>query len=224
MILLPSPVKLLILQFQHTVSVLSLGLVKLICQNKSNLLRSFLTSILAVSCFSSPRIFPPSAKNPINTITLFSTHFITISFFSPPSSFLCIQFLFFPLLIKKKNKKTMSILRASCAVLVLLLGVLILHDSDAAAAAAYQGATAPIPAKSPAPSKAPIPAPGPPIDCDAACGRRCSETKRPRLCKRACGSCCHTCNCVPPGTYGNYEYCPCYFNLKTHNDTERKCP
>ncbi|WOG99628.1 hypothetical protein DCAR_0518981 [Daucus carota subsp. sativus] len=61
------------------------------------------------------------------------------------------------------------------------------------------------------------------INCTASCDTRCSETKRPNLCKRACGSCCGKCNCVPPGTSGNYEACPCYFNLKTHNNT-RKCP
>nr|XP_017251299.1 PREDICTED: gibberellin-regulated protein 11-like [Daucus carota subsp. sativus] len=63
----------------------------------------------------------------------------------------------------------------------------------------------------------------PAINCTASCDTRCSETKRPNLCKRACGSCCGKCKCVPPGTSGNYEACPCYFNLKTHNNT-RKCP
>ncbi|KAL8123641.1 hypothetical protein AgCh_011572 [Apium graveolens] len=67
------------------------------------------------------------------------------------------------------------------------------------------------------------PVASPSINCTASCDTRCSETKRPNLCKRACGSCCAKCHCVPPGTYGNYEACPCYFNLKTHNDT-RKCP
>ncbi|WOG95188.1 hypothetical protein DCAR_0414494 [Daucus carota subsp. sativus] len=62
----------------------------------------------------------------------------------------------------------------------------------------------------------PAPSPG-------ACTERCKETKRPNLCKRACGSCCLKCNCVPPGTSGNYDACPCYFNLKTHNQI-RKCP
>ncbi|XP_074304459.1 snakin-2-like [Silene latifolia] len=61
------------------------------------------------------------------------------------------------------------------------------------------------------------------IDCTAACGVRCSATKRPNLCKRACGSCCRDCNCVPPGTSGNYEACPCYANKTTHGNI-RKCP
>ncbi|KAK9666849.1 hypothetical protein RND81_14G215800 [Saponaria officinalis] len=61
------------------------------------------------------------------------------------------------------------------------------------------------------------------IDCAAACGVRCSATKRPNLCKRACGSCCRDCNCVPPGTSGNYEACLCYAT-KTTRGNVRKCP
>ncbi|KMT01466.1 hypothetical protein BVRB_9g214730 [Beta vulgaris subsp. vulgaris] len=61
------------------------------------------------------------------------------------------------------------------------------------------------------------------VDCGAACGVRCSATKRPNLCKRACGSCCSRCNCVPPGTSGNYEACPCYAGLTTHGK-KPKCP
>ncbi|KAM7520089.1 hypothetical protein LguiB_019051 [Lonicera macranthoides] len=72
--------------------------------------------------------------------------------------------------------------------------------------------------------KAPAPSPVPhTLDCGGLCGGRCKETKRPNLCKRSCGSCCVRCGCVPPGTYGNYEACPCYFHLTTRNQT-RKCP
>ncbi|KAH7848603.1 hypothetical protein Vadar_005053 [Vaccinium darrowii] len=63
-----------------------------------------------------------------------------------------------------------------------------------------------------------------PMDCGKACDVRCSTTKRPNLCKRACGSCCNRCNCVPPGTWGNYEACPCYANLKNPRTGGRKCP
>ncbi|XP_016462152.1 snakin-2-like [Nicotiana tabacum] len=72
---------------------------------------------------------------------------------------------------------------------------------------------------------APAPAPqvSQPLNCTGACEYRCSKSSRPNLCNRACGSCCHRCHCVPPGTSGNYEACPCYFNLTTHNNT-RKCP
>lgn len=61
------------------------------------------------------------------------------------------------------------------------------------------------------------------IDCGGSCATRCSMSKRPNLCKRACGSCCAKCNCVPPGTYGNYEACPCYATLTTRGN-KLKCP
>ncbi|KAL8556234.1 hypothetical protein ACS0TY_003874 [Phlomoides rotata] len=61
------------------------------------------------------------------------------------------------------------------------------------------------------------------IDCGAACAARCRLSGRPNLCKRACGSCCSKCNCVPPGTYGNYEACSCYAKLTTRAN-KPKCP
>ncbi|XP_010268286.1 PREDICTED: gibberellin-regulated protein 1-like [Nelumbo nucifera] len=61
------------------------------------------------------------------------------------------------------------------------------------------------------------------IDCGAACATRCSLSSRPRLCNRACGTCCYRCKCVPPGTSGNLEVCPCYANMTTR-DNLRKCP
>uniref|UniRef100_A0A5B7C239 Putative snakin-2-like n=1 Tax=Davidia involucrata TaxID=16924 RepID=A0A5B7C239_DAVIN len=61
------------------------------------------------------------------------------------------------------------------------------------------------------------------MDCDGACTARCQLSSRPRLCKRACGTCCARCNCVPPGTSGNLEVCPCYANMTTHGN-KRKCP
>ncbi|KAI3446193.1 hypothetical protein Pfo_002858 [Paulownia fortunei] len=63
----------------------------------------------------------------------------------------------------------------------------------------------------------------PKIDCGGACVARCKLSGRPNLCKRACGTCCARCNCVPPGTYGNYEACPCYAKLTTR-DNKPKCP
>ncbi|XP_018718123.2 snakin-2-like [Eucalyptus grandis] len=62
-----------------------------------------------------------------------------------------------------------------------------------------------------------------PIDCGAACAARCKLSSRPNLCKRACGSCCAKCKCVPLGTAGNRETCPCYANLTTR-DLIPKCP
>ncbi|KAL2346246.1 hypothetical protein Fmac_000246 [Flemingia macrophylla] len=61
------------------------------------------------------------------------------------------------------------------------------------------------------------------IDCNAACGARCRLASRQRMCHRACGTCCRRCNCVPPGTSGNQEVCPCYASLTTHGG-RRKCP
>ncbi|KAL2319079.1 hypothetical protein Fmac_032955 [Flemingia macrophylla] len=61
------------------------------------------------------------------------------------------------------------------------------------------------------------------IDCDAECDRRCHLSSRPNLCKRACGTCCDRCSCVPSGTYDHYEECPCYENMTTH-DGRHKCP
>ncbi|GMJ14882.1 GAST1 protein homolog 1 [Hibiscus trionum] len=61
------------------------------------------------------------------------------------------------------------------------------------------------------------------IDCGGACEARCRLSSRPNLCKRACGTCCARCNCVPPGTAGNQEVCPCYASLTTHGGRP-KCP
>ncbi|KGN60035.1 gibberellin-regulated protein 11 [Cucumis sativus] len=61
------------------------------------------------------------------------------------------------------------------------------------------------------------------IDCGGACASRCKLSSRPNLCHRACGTCCARCSCVPPGTSGNYEACPCYATLTTHGG-RRKCP
>ncbi|CAL5377055.1 unnamed protein product [Camellia sinensis] len=64
---------------------------------------------------------------------------------------------------------------------------------------------------------------GKPMDCGAACAARCRLSSRPRLCKRACGTCCGRCQCVPPGTSGNLDSCPCYATMTTRNN-QRKCP
>ncbi|KAL0325864.1 UNVERIFIED_CONTAM: Snakin-2 [Sesamum radiatum] len=61
------------------------------------------------------------------------------------------------------------------------------------------------------------------IDCGKECTRRCQQSSRPNLCLRACGTCCARCNCVPPGTAGNKDVCPCYANMTTHGG-RKKCP
>ncbi|KAJ6352105.1 hypothetical protein OIU76_001340 [Salix suchowensis] len=65
--------------------------------------------------------------------------------------------------------------------------------------------------------------PPPQIDCASACAARCQLSSRPNLCHRACGTCCARCSCVPPGTSGNYDACPCYGNMTTHHG-QHKCP
>ncbi|KAG6624945.1 hypothetical protein CIPAW_16G061500 [Carya illinoinensis] len=60
-------------------------------------------------------------------------------------------------------------------------------------------------------------------DCKGKCNYRCSKASRHKMCIRACNTCCSRCNCVPPGTSGNYEVCPCYWHMTTHGG-RRKCP
>ncbi|CAA2998817.1 Hypothetical predicted protein [Olea europaea subsp. europaea] len=65
--------------------------------------------------------------------------------------------------------------------------------------------------------------PKPKINCSHECTRRCSKSSRKNLCHRACKTCCLRCHCVPPGTYGNKNVCPCYAKLRTHGN-KPKCP
>lgn len=85
---------------------------------------------------------------------------------------------------------------------LVLFSLLLLHFTQAEELMSIDGAPSPSPQAQP-------------IDCGVACEGRCRLSKRPNLCKRSCGSCCHRCKCVPPGTSGNYEACPCYANLTT---------
>ncbi|XP_051150087.1 gibberellin-regulated protein 11-like [Andrographis paniculata] len=61
------------------------------------------------------------------------------------------------------------------------------------------------------------------IDCGKECGRRCSLSSRPKVCVRGCTMCCARCNCVPPGTSGNENICPCYADMTAHGG-RKKCP
>ncbi|KAI3407909.1 uncharacterized protein J3R85_020631 [Psidium guajava] len=61
------------------------------------------------------------------------------------------------------------------------------------------------------------------IDCGSRCNYRCSKSSRHKMCIRACNTCCQRCNCVPPGTSGNEDVCPCYANMTTHGG-RHKCP
>ncbi|KAG7583179.1 Gibberellin regulated protein [Arabidopsis suecica] len=59
--------------------------------------------------------------------------------------------------------------------------------------------------------------------CPAACNVRCSATSHKKPCLFYCNYCCNKCLCVPSGTYGHKEECPCYNNWKTQEGGP-KCP
>ncbi|KAE9590685.1 putative gibberellin regulated protein [Lupinus albus] len=62
-----------------------------------------------------------------------------------------------------------------------------------------------------------------PQECGARCTQRCSKTQYKKPCMFFCQKCCAKCLCVPPGTYGNKQVCPCYNNWKTKRGGP-KCP
>ncbi|CAL8099112.1 unnamed protein product [Prunus armeniaca] len=100
---------------------------------------------------------------------------------------------------------------------VILVSLLIFQLADS-----HETVTTP-PVESPHHPPVESPHPPPKIECNGECNRRCKLSSRPNLCKRACGTCCERCNCVPPGTSGHYETCPCYANMTTHRGLH-KCP
>lgn len=59
--------------------------------------------------------------------------------------------------------------------------------------------------------------------CDTKCGERCSKSSVQDRCLKYCGICCEKCNCVPSGTYGNKDECPCYRDMK-NSKGQGKCP
>ncbi|CAN6298584.1 unnamed protein product [Urochloa humidicola] len=64
--------------------------------------------------------------------------------------------------------------------------------------------------------------------CSSKCGVRCGRAASPRArggCMRSCGLCCEECNCVPTGSRGGINECPCYRNMLTAGPKKRpKCP
>ncbi|XP_010938633.2 uncharacterized protein [Elaeis guineensis] len=62
-----------------------------------------------------------------------------------------------------------------------------------------------------------------PQECPGRCTSRCSATAYKKPCMFFCQKCCAKCLCVPPGTYGNKQFCPCYNNWKTKRGGP-KCP
>ncbi|KAK7842646.1 protein rsi-1 [Quercus suber] len=61
------------------------------------------------------------------------------------------------------------------------------------------------------------------MDCKPKCTYRCSATSHKKPCMFFCLKCCVKCHCVPPGTSGNRQVCPCYNNWKT-KEGGHKCP
>ncbi|KAL3840456.1 hypothetical protein ACJIZ3_025047 [Penstemon smallii] len=59
--------------------------------------------------------------------------------------------------------------------------------------------------------------------CENKCGERCSKAGVQDRCLKYCGICCEECQCVPSGTYGNKEECPCYRD-KLNSKGKPKCP
>ncbi|XP_058772382.1 peamaclein-like [Vicia villosa] len=62
-----------------------------------------------------------------------------------------------------------------------------------------------------------------PNECAGACNVRCSATSNKERCLEYCNICCAKCLCVPSGTFGHKEECPCYNNLKNDKGGP-KCP
>ncbi|WOK94277.1 peamaclein-like [Canna indica] len=62
--------------------------------------------------------------------------------------------------------------------------------------------------------------------CDSKCKVRCSKASLQDRCLKFCGLCCKACKCVPSGTYGNKDECPCYRDMYTGVGIKRrpKCP
>ncbi|KAK9740273.1 hypothetical protein RND81_03G024100 [Saponaria officinalis] len=59
--------------------------------------------------------------------------------------------------------------------------------------------------------------------CDTKCSVRCSKAGRQDRCLKYCGICCEECQCVPSGTSGNKDECPCYRDKK-NSKGKPKCP
>ncbi|KAF3777510.1 Snakin-1 [Nymphaea thermarum] len=59
--------------------------------------------------------------------------------------------------------------------------------------------------------------------CDMKCKIRCFKAAVKDRCIKYCGLCCAECKCVPSGTYGNKDECPCYRDKKSGSG-KPKCP
>ncbi|KAF3611448.1 hypothetical protein DY000_02044925 [Brassica cretica] len=62
------------------------------------------------------------------------------------------------------------------------------------------------------------------VACGGKCNVRCSKASQHDLCIKDCNICCQKCNgCVPSGTYGHRDECPCYRDIKNSKGGP-KCP
>ncbi|KAK8492267.1 hypothetical protein V6N13_003407 [Hibiscus sabdariffa] len=59
--------------------------------------------------------------------------------------------------------------------------------------------------------------------CDSKCAVRCSKAGVKDRCLEYCGICCEKCHCVPSGTFGHKDECPCYRDMKNSKGNP-KCP
>ncbi|XP_061374263.1 protein GAST1-like [Gastrolobium bilobum] len=127
--------------------------------------------------------------------------------------------------------------KLSIVMLCPLAMLLLLVESHAEIVVSFIEAPIEAPAPAPAPTPTPEPAPAQqhmfqngttdgslqPQECGPRCAYRCSKTHHRKPCMFFCQKCCGKCLCVPPGTYGNKEVCPCYNNWKTKRGGP-KCP
>ncbi|XP_042438791.1 peamaclein-like [Zingiber officinale] len=62
--------------------------------------------------------------------------------------------------------------------------------------------------------------------CRSKCKVRCSKASVMDGCLKYCSLCCAQCHCVPSGTYGHKDECPCYRDKTTGIGKRRrpKCP
>ncbi|OAY65240.1 peamaclein-like [Ananas comosus] len=60
--------------------------------------------------------------------------------------------------------------------------------------------------------------------CNSKCQGRCAKAGKTGRCMRYCGMCCEQCKCVPSGTYGNKDECPCYRDMVSWKTKRPKCP
>ncbi|MED6173180.1 hypothetical protein PIB30_056873 [Stylosanthes scabra] len=109
--------------------------------------------------------------------------------------------------------------KLNTALMLCLLALLLLVESNAMTSASTTEAPAPLPSNITGITEGSLQ----PQECSPRCAERCSNTQYKKPCLFFCNKCCEKCLCVPPGTYGNKQLCPCYNNWKTKRGGP-KCP